>query len=844
MKKTLIKIFSSILAFCATLVLSGLVMNRGNVNTTKDMEKATLPVVYMNIGGENVNELYGYTQDMNLGLLRENITPLDENRGVTFRILKFGRIINKINIKVRTVDGSRLIENIEVTDYEEDDYSILASAKLKDLIDTNIEYSLQIYLTLSDNREVFYHTRVVDAEEYCSKEKLAFVKDFVDAEMTVESNAALKGYMESNYLGDNTTLAYVNIHSSMEQLAFGNLNVMRISAPVINIKEMASETGIFLVKYLVRSKDENKTKDYFVEEYFRIKYTPETIYLLDFHRTMNEVGFFDEEMIRGEDILLGITDDDINLIESDDGDVISFVNSGTLYSYNISENKFARLYSFYDEDNFDERTFRQEYDIKPLSVDEAGNVWFAVYGYMNRGIYEGKVGIGLYTFNGVSSVVEEKFFISSDKSSEVVMRDIGELCYLSRESIFYIMLDKTIYAIDVENETVETLVDSLEENKYSVSKDSTLVVWQDGNDVNASPSIELMNLNTKQITTIEAPSDQFIKPLAFIGGDFVYGLAYKDDIVTDIAGRTTFPMYSVKIQSKYGELLKQYKDDGKYVTNVTVNDTMLTLTRVEREEGEMLSYRSLDNEYITNNQEQPELENVVNVYDFGAYEKVVRILLKKENKSKIITIKPKEVIYEGNKILEIGEKKYDKEYYYVYYDGKLQKIYTNPAIAVMEANDNYGTVLNESGYYVWYRANRFQRNQIMSLSFDNVGEDNTNPLAYCLDRMMEYEGVVRNSEYLLNSRNTVLNILEDALPDKDVLNLQGCTLDSILYYVNRDIPVLAITGDKAYLVIGFNQLAVVVLDPEKGWYKIGMNEAEEMFSKYGNRFITYVPNVS
>lgn len=844
MKNTLIKIFSSILAFCATLVLSGLVMNRGNVNTTKDMEKATLPIVYMNIGGENVNELYGYTQDMNLGLLRENITPLDENRGVTFRILKFGRIINKINIKVRTVDGSRLIENIEVTDYEEDDYSILASAKLKDLIDTNIEYSLQIYLTLSDNREVFYHTRVVDAAEYCSKEKLAFVKDFVDTEMTVESNAALKGYMESNYLGDNTTLAYVNIHSSMEQLAFGNLNVMRISAPVINIKEMASETGIFLVKYLVRSKDENKTKDYFVEEYFRIKYTPETIYLLDFHRTMNEVGFFDEEMIRGEDILLGITDDDINLIESDDGNVISFVNSGTLYSYNISENKFARLYSFYDEDNFDERTYRQEYDIKPLSVDEAGNVWFAVYGYMNRGIYEGKVGIGLYTFNGVSSVVEEKFFISSDKSSEVVMRDIGELCYLSRESIFYIMLDKTIYAIDVENETVETLVDSLEENKYSVSKDSTLVVWQDGNDVNASSSIELMNLNTKQITTIEAPSDQFIKPLAFIGGDFVYGLAYKDDIVTDIAGRTTFPMYSVKIQSKYGELLKQYKDDGKYVTNVTVNDTMLTLTRVEKEEGENLSYRSLDNEYITNNQEQPELENVVNVYDFGAYEKVVRILLKKENKSKIITIKPKEVIYEGNKLLEIGEKKYDKKYYYVYYDGKLQKIYTNPAIAVMEANDNYGTVLNESGYYVWYRANRFQRNQIMSLSFDNVGEDNTNPLAYCLDRMMEYEGVVRNSEYLLNSRNTVLNILEDALPDKDVLNLQGCTLDSILYYVNRDIPVLAITGDKAYLVIGFNQLAVVVLDPEKGWYKIGMNEAEEMFSKYGNRFITYVPNAS
>jgi hypothetical protein len=107
----------------------------------------------------------------------------------------------------------------------------------------------------------------------------------------------------------------------------------------------------------------------------------------------------------------------------------------------------------------------------------------------------------------------------------------------------------------------------------------------------------------------------------------------------------------------------------------------------------------------------------------------------------------------------------------------------------------------------------------------------------------EYEGAVRNSEYLLGIGNSVTDVLSAALPDADVLNLTGCELDSILYYVNRDIPVLALThtGD-TYLVIGYNQLAIVVYDPKKGTYKIGLNEAKKLFFENGNQFITYVPN--
>lgn len=844
MKRVILKILLSFTVFCLALYISGKIMNRGNVNTTRAMDSASLPVIYMNIGGDDVNTLYGYSSEMDVAYLRENITPLEEGRGVSFRVVKYGNSVSKVNIKVRTADGSRLIENTDISEYMEDDYGIFASVTLKDLLTDYTEYSLQIYLTLSGGREIMYHTKVIQAPSYCTREKLAFVKNFVEKEGSVETNAELKNYMESNYLGDNTTLAKVGIHSSMKQLAFADLSVQRLTAPIITIKEIASETGIFVVNYLVASNEEDDYKRYFIEEFYRIKYTPEETFLLDYERTMTEVCEDIENSIRTDDILLGIGSEDINLIESDDGNQITFVTANSLYSYNVSEYKLVKLFSFYDSENFDVRTYRNEHAIKPLRIDEAGNVWFVVYGYMNRGTYEGRVGITLYYYNGVTNVVEEQFFISSKEAPDMVCLDMDELSYLSNDGIFFFLLDKTIYAVNVEEKTSEILITDLEENKYSVSDDSTLMIWLDGTDVNASEKIKLMNLNSKQISEVKAPEGQYIKPLTFIGQDFAYGLAYKEDVSTDNTGRTTFPMYCVKIQNRFGENLKEYRKDDIYVTEVSVNDNLLTLSRITPSTKQEGAFVDAPDDYITNNQEKDELQNNVNVFSFGNYEKVVRITLKRSVKSKIVVLTPQEVIYEGSGELMIDKASPDLNYYYVYYGGKLQSIYTKASNAVTEANSNYGTVLNNKGYYVWYRANRDLRNQIMDLSYDakKKGEE-YNPLTTCLDYMLDYAGVVRNSEYLLNNGETILSILTEALSDCDVLDLTGCPMDSVLYYVNRDIPVLVLEhSGEAMLLIGFNQLSVVVYEPSKGTYKLGRNEAEKLFTENGNQFITYVPN--
>lgn len=844
MKRVIFKIILSLIAFVITIFLCQQVMNRDNVNTTRTMEAASLPIIFMNINGEEVNTLYGYTSNMDVALMRDSITPLDETRGVAFRVEKKGSKVNRINIKVRTVDGERLIENTDIEDYSEDAYSITVFAKLKDLLENYTEYSLQIYLTLDGTKEVMYHTRVVMAQNYCTKEKLAFVKNFVEKEVSIDTNGELKEWMESNYLGDNTTLETVTIHSSLAQLAFGELDVTRETKPITTIKEIASETGIFLVNYLASTTEAEIKTYYLVEEYFRIKYSPEVTYLLDYNRTMHQLTDHEKEAVRSQDMILGMVDDNIEMVESDDGNVVVFCNENRLYSYNNNTSALVRLFSFYDENNFDERTYLDKHTIKPLRVDEAGNVWFVVYGYLNRGLYEGRVGAVLYYFNGLTNLLEEQFFIASKQPAEMLMLDMNELAYLSRDGIFYVMLDKSIYAIDVNTKDSELMISDLKENKYTVSEDSSFVVWTEAENVNSSSSIRMMNLNTKQLSEIKAPDNQYIKPLLFIGADFAYGLAYKEDVVTDEAGRTTFPMYSVRIQSRFGELMKQYSEDDIYVTDVFLDDNLMTLKRVVKSTKRPGEYQSVDSDYITNNREQAETSNYTSIFENGPYQRAVRIIFKEAVSNKVVLHIPKEVIYEGSGELEIAKYENSINYYFVYYKGRLQSIYTNEANAVDRADANYGTVVNSSGYYVWYRANRQTRNQIMDLSKDArpKGEE-INILADCLDKMLEYSGVVRNSEYLLNNGKTVLNILEEALEGKNVLNLTGCSMDSILYYVNRDIPVLVLLNDgSAKLVIGFNSLSVVVYDAAKGTYKLGRKEADSLFSSNGNQFITYVPN--
>ena len=56
------------------------------------------------------------------------------------------------------------------------------------------------------------------------------------------------------------------------------------------------------------------------------------------------------------------------------------------------------------------RNTYNNYGINMISMDDDGNMIFAVYGYMNRGAHEGKLGISLCSYDAAEQEVTELVF--------------------------------------------------------------------------------------------------------------------------------------------------------------------------------------------------------------------------------------------------------------------------------------------------------------------------------------------------------------------------------------------------------------------------------------------------
>ena len=85
-------------------------------------------------------------------------------------------------------------------------------------------------------------------------------------------------------------------------------------------------------------------------------------------------------------------------------------------------------------------------------------------------------------------------------------------------------------------------------------------------------------------------------------------------------------------------------------------------------------------------------------------------------------------------------------------------------------------------------------------------------------------------------------ILQENLENVQVLDLTGCSLENILYYPDREIPVLALLEDgNAVLITGFNERNVVLMDPQTGRIScMGLNDASAWFEENGNMFVSCV----
>lgn len=840
MKKTIIKIVVFILTFIVALFVGGEIMNKDHNNMTMEMATASFPVIHMRESGTSYNQLFGYSGTIDTASQRDTITVLGENRDTGFVVDAYGREITAIRMEVRSIDGSRLIEDTPVTEYRTTEEKIYADIALKDLIEKDTEYSLAIVLELDGQTEVRYYTRVVWSENLHLTEKMDFVLDFHEKLYDREAAKELTKYLETDsQLEDNKSFHNVNIHSSFKQITWADLPVKEVREPVVQLTEIASQTASFLLDYIVSTTEGKVTTYYRVEEHFRVRYTTERMYLLDYERSMTQIPDA-EHMYANDKILLGIADENVSMMESEDGNIVVFEEENQLFSYNATTNKLTIIFSFYDSMNTDVRAMNNRHAIKILDVDEGGNVKFAVYGYMNRGRHEGEVGIQIYYYDSALNTIEEMVYLPYDKSYAVLAAEMDQLLYLNRDQELFIFLENTVYGIDLLEKTYREMVNITQDDSLQVSDNHKIIVWQEGDDIYHCEQLKVRNLTGDIEREITVKADEAIRPLGFMGEDIVYGVAKKADVVNQSSGRVFFPMYKVCIGDSNGEILKEYHQDGIYVLDCTMVENQISMSRMMRlEDG---SYEMTTDDHIMDNTEEVEGKNKVVAADIDVYERYVQIQTKKTIDSKSIKIlTPKEVVFEGGRELQLDIES-NAERYYVYGAYGVEGIYSAPAKAVNLAYEIAGVVVNNSGDCVWLKGNRVTRNQIMAIKTpETAGEKSS--LAICLDTILAYEGISVNSQYLLSQGQNAMEILENNLEDKQILDMTGCNLDSVLYYVNQDIPVLAMLDNgEAVLVTGFNEFNVVIMDPVTGWLgKKGINDSAKWFEENGNHFLTYIP---
>lgn len=829
-----------VLVFIGALIVFSNLTNKVNKDVTATMEEASLPVMQFLYNEVVLNELHGYTQEMDMLSMRDGLLPVGESRQINLEILTYGNQVDNISYKVRSMDSERLLVEVESADMEATTDKVECQINLPSLFEDNVEYNMEIALTMGEEN-VYYYTRIVHSTNSYVDETLAFALQFHEYTFRGDAASFIPTYMDSA-TGDATNLAYVDLSCTLGQITWGKFEGKKMTQPVASFKEITPSYNVITLNYVMTNVNENNEVEYYnVEEYYRLRQTSTRIYVLNFERTMNQVFRSENDFLLGSSALqLGIRNSDVEFLASDSGDCIAFVQEGELWSYDRINNSIAQVFSFRSTEGMNSRENWDQHDIKIVRVDEAGSISFLVYGYMNRGIHEGSVGVGVYYYDALAQTVEEELFINTDKSYEVLKAELGKLMYVNEQKQFYIMLNDSVYEIDLTTFEVSTMVESGYRECFAVSESGRYLAWISPEKLYSSENITLEDLKTGISYEITSGTDTYLRPITFIGEDFVYGIANAIDVKVDSVGTEVFPMSKIEILNTSEEkqdVIKEYQPSAGKIGDVSVDANNVYLELVTEIDGR---YVSIGSDTIMNRESEP--VNGVKISSTKTDIKQTQISLTMKtisNDENVQILSPKHIVLEEDRTICLDVETND--YYYVYVKGKVLLATKDVSEAVKLANENYGVVVDSNVNYIFKRSRNTTQTALTNLSV-NEADVNANTIVKCISIMLKREGAGIGVSDLMESGQTPYEVLSSTLKEAKVLELRNCTIDEYLYFLDQGTPVFTKIGnDQAVLLTGYTANYIYYYDPLSGMTKnIDYEGMEDMIYDGGNYVIAYV----
>ena len=235
-------------------------------------------------------------------------------------------------------------------------------------------------------------------------------------------------------------------------------------------------------------------------------------------------------------------------------------------------------------------------------MDEDGNIYFVVYGYMNRGVHEGKNGMSLYYYSAESMTTQELFFVECDENYDIMKKETGRFTYYNAQTnTFYYLLDETLYEVSLADMTQTAIVEGIPSAKYLVSANRKLVAYPNAAEDENVTAITIQNFETGETYEKTCATGDLLLALGFVENDLIYGCAHSADVIMTSDGQAIPPLYELFIMSDNGEQKKDYTKDGVYIMNASVGDDTIYLTRARKQNQ---FFEEIDQDYISYKKEE------------------------------------------------------------------------------------------------------------------------------------------------------------------------------------------------------------------------------------------------
>lgn len=840
--KRVYQILYLVVVFCAAVLFFG--SRVGETIFDEEIETvpagtASFPTVSVLTCGEEINCISGYSSNLSTILNREDMIPIGKDGIFELKINEYETDVRRLKYEVLDVSSEAEVDSGTINAFEKQDGYKTVRIKLKTELKEGTEYAVKATLIGNTGKRMYYYFRIKQYANPKLSEKLAFIRNFGENARSAETadNEAIIPFLETKPGASASSYHYVDIHDSYKAVSWGELVPQLITEPVISVTEFYEDIMTAVVRYGVSVDTGYGTEQYFVEEYFRIRYLGDVVHLLNYERHTESLFDAANASLSQSDLKLGVADaEQIELYPNSDHSVVAFVRNGALYCYSMAENTLSTVFSSGHGSLERMCGLKEQYDLRVLKMENNGNITFLVSGYMNRGVYEGRVGLFVYRYYDDEKRLEELIYIPVNTTYQILKEELGEFAYFNEYDAFYFMVNGGVYAYNLITEELTELAREVRDGDYVYSVSERFMAYQEHG---KTEKVTLLYPETGKSVSILPEDGEYIKLMGRSEENLLYGYGRFEDLYVNEDGSVVYAMYKVDIKNSIGQRQKLYEKDGYFVESARTDGNVICLNRITKNSDG--SYEAAQSDYILNREktETGKISLATRVTDRMLTEYYIAFPA-----DFVMEELPKEAPVEytvtaEDTTLRVNEIESDRPAYYTYYYGLIDGIYETAGEAVTVADERAGTVINEKGKIVWERGTKAGTASVSRLEGVKAGGD-TGSVQAALQMMLSAKGITATipPEEAKEPLQQVLSRYTNA----DVAVLTGVSLDEVLYFIWKGQPVLALkeSGD-AVVITGYTSGDVIYYDPVRGRSMTAEKEkTETMFEAGGSIYFSFL----